>query len=436
MSEKARLLVVQVAALGWDLVEPELGRGTAFSFFPITPVFPALTCPVQASLRTGLPPGEHGVVANGFYFRDLRKVLFWEQAASLVQGPRIWESARAQGKRVGMIFWQQSLGEAVDMVLSPRPIHKHSGGMIQDCRCRPESLYPDLCATLGRSFNLMHYWGPLASHRSSDWITNAAAAIMACADAPDLLFAYLPNLDYDLQRRGPAAPEAARALKQTLDMLDLLHRAARSHGWEVCVVGDYAIRSAEAGPIYPNRALRDAGWFTMHTVKGMAYPDFFHAAAFAMVDHEIAHVYVQDPAQREAVRATLEQLDGVERILHGAALQEAGLAHEQRAGDFVLVAAEGHWFAYPWWTDPREAPDYATHIDIHNKPGYDPCELFWGWPPPRVSQNGARVKGTHGKAGPGREVACALTWTPDTPCENHLSLAQALGAYMAGPGES
>jgi hypothetical protein len=122
-------------------------------------------------------------------------------------------------------------------------------------------------------------------------------------------------------------------------------------------------------------------------------------------------------------------MQGVERVLSSGSLQEAGLAHP-RAGDFVLVAAEGHWFAYPWWTDPREAPDYATHIDIHNKPGYDPCELFWGWPPPRVSQDPTRIKGTHGKVGPDRQVACALTWTPDAPIEDHVSLARAIGARL------
>ena len=423
-----KLLVIQVAALGWDLVQNDR-RAAAFKFAPMQPVFPALTCPVQATLRTASLPGAHGMVANGLYFRDLRKVLFWEQAAALVEGPRIWERARANGRRVGMMFWQQSLGEAVDMVLSPRPIHKHSGGMIQDCHAQPEPLYAELSAALGRGFNLMHYWGPLASWRSSDWIARATAAAMARPDAPDVLLTYLPNLDYDLQRCGPQSPEAARALAQTLDLLDRLSRVARDLKWDVCMVGDYAIRPADAGPIYPNRALREAGWFGTRTVKGMAYPDFFHGVAFAMVDHEIAHVYVQDPDRREAVGATLTSMQGVERVLSGDSLQEAGLAHP-RAGDFVLVAAEGHWFAYPWWTDPREAPDYATHIDIHNKPGYDPCELFWGWPPPRVSQDPTRIKGTHGKVGPARQVACALTWTPATSCADHVDLSRSLRARM------
>ena len=60
-------------------------------------IFPALTCPVQASLRTGAPPSQHGMVANGCFFRDLMKPMFWEQSSRLVQGPRVWDDLRTQG---------------------------------------------------------------------------------------------------------------------------------------------------------------------------------------------------------------------------------------------------------------------------------------------------------------------------------------------------
>lgn len=426
----AGLLVIDVAALGWDLVRDAPLEGS-LRWFPLQPVFPALTCTAQATLRTALPPRSHGMVANGVYAAELRKVLFWEQAASLVDGPRIWDEARRRGRRVGMMFWQQSLGEAVDLVLSPRPIHKHSGGMIQDCLSRPEPWYDELCGALGSRFNLMHYWGPLASHRSSEWIVRATLETMQRADAPDVLFTYLPLLDYDLQRFGPASAEARRALDRTRDLLARLAASAARHGWDLCVVGDYAIRPVTGGAVFPNRALREAGWLTTRSVKGRAYPDFFHSEAFAMADHEIAHVYVRDPARRESVGQALARLEGVERVLSGDSLRAADLDH-RRSGDFVLVAAEGHWMAYPWWTDPREAPDYARHIDIHNKPGYDPCELFWGWPPPSVSQDTRRVRGSHGKTGAGREVACALSWKPVEVPGDHLALARLLRERLSG----
>ena len=125
MPAKSKLLVVDVAALGWNLVShlPE--------FRPVQSIFPAVTCPVQAAFRTGTAPSQNGLVANGLFFSDLRKVLFWEQSATLVEGPRIWDGFRARGKKVGMMFWQQSMGESADLVVTPAPIHKHSGGMIQ-----------------------------------------------------------------------------------------------------------------------------------------------------------------------------------------------------------------------------------------------------------------------------------------------------------------
>ncbi len=416
-----RLLVIDVAALGWDLVAEVPSPG--WTFRKAEPVFPAVTCTAQATLRTALPPSGHGVAGNGLWFADLKKVLFWEQSAALVEGPRVWEPLRARGGRVGMMFWQQSLGEAVDLVVSPRPIHKHEGGMMQDCYTQPGPLYDRLCRDLGRPFNLMHYWGPLASAKSTAWIVDATCAVMAASDlAPDLLFTYLPHLDYDLQRRGPGSGAAARSRSEVLAFLDQLRASAEANGYDWLVTGDYAIAPVTQPAVFPNRALREAGLFWTRTVKGMAYPDFFNSPAFAVVDHEVAHVFARDEAARHRARDVLASLHGVERVLDRAAQRELGLDH-RRSGDLVLVAAPGAWMAYPWWTDRREAPDFATHIDIHNKPGYDPCELFFGWPPLSISQNTARVRGTHGRTGPDRRVAWATSLPLDVEPRTHLDLA-------------
>jgi len=168
-----KLLVVQVAALGWDLVKNLPG------FQQAEPFFPALTCTAQAGFRTASQPRDHGMVANGVRSPDLRKIMLWEQSSGLVHGERIWKRFRAAGGKVGMIFWQQSLGdEELDLVLSPAPIHKHSGGMVQDCYAHPADLYPFLVKQNRRPFNLMHYWGPLASQKSSAWITDATCTIL------------------------------------------------------------------------------------------------------------------------------------------------------------------------------------------------------------------------------------------------------------------
>lgn len=398
-----KLLIVQCAALS----EPPQVSGLTFR--RTDGVFPAVTCTAQASFRTASPPADHGMIANGLFFRPLRRAMFWEQSAGLVAGRRIWDRMRAVGGRVGMMFWQQSLGEAVDLVLSPAPIHKHHGGMIEACYARPRGLYDRLRRRVGRAFRLRHYWGPLASPKAGDWIADATAAVLADAElAPELLLTYLPTLDYDLQRHGPGSPRAAPARQALGRQLVRLLDAARAGGYEVLVFGDYAIGRAERAG-FPNRVLAAAGLLETREVAGMRYPDLWASRAFAMVDHEVAHVYVRDAADVPAARDVLAGLDTVADVLDRDGQRDLRIDHPN-SGELVLVAAEGAWLAYPWWTDPARAPDYAAHVDIHNKPGFDPCELRMAlWPPLSVSQDPRAVAGTHGRTGPGRRVAWACT---------------------------
>ena len=409
-----RLLVVQCAALGHDFLAKSGEKIPGLEFRPVDPVFPALTCTAQASFRTASLPSAHGMIANGFYDATLRKVMFWEQSSALVAGERIWSKFRARGKRVAVLFWQQSLGEEADLVLSPAPIHKHHGGMIEDCYSKPDGLYRRLSEKVGGPFKLRHYWGPMASTKSGDWIARATAALLADDELrPDLCLTYLPTLDYDLQRYGPADARSAKALAALLDQLRPLADAAKTSGYDVLVFGDYAIDPVEL-VIYPNRMLAEEGLFKARSVRGMLYPDFHESRAFAMVDHEVAHVYAKDAASAQAARecfAGMQMLD----------------IRSARAGDFVLVAPEGSWFAYPWWTEKREAPDYAAHVDIHQKPGYDPCELFFGFPPIKTSTDASRIRGSHGRAG--NPAAWASTVDFGSP-GNLVDLARATRTWM------
>jgi len=365
------------------------------------------------------------MIANGLYLRDLRKVLFWEQSAALVTGERLWESHRSQGKSVAMLFWQQCMGEAVDMLISPAPVHKHHGGMVQSCYEKPDGLYQQLSQAAGHAFNLMHYWGPMASVKSSDWIANATAELLSTVNAPDLCFTYLPALDYDLQRYGPNAPQAEKALAALFAELDLLMAAAEKNGYDIVVFGDYAITQVDQGAALPNLALQKAGLLKTRDVGGRLYPDLHLSGAFAVVDHEIAHVYTRSEKEKETATAVLSDLDGVERVLDTHAQKEMDIAHA-RSGDLVLVAENGYWFAYPWWSRDRDAPDYAQHVDIHSKPGYDPCELFFGWPPFSISRDTQKIRGTHGKTGPGREAAWATSCSFDSNPESILDLSGAI----------
>jgi predicted AlkP superfamily pyrophosphatase or phosphodiesterase len=431
-----KLLVIDVAALGWDLLRRhEAEKLAGLSFRPIDGIFPAVTCTVQASFRTASGPGEHGMVANGLYRRDLRRAMFWEQSSALVAGERIWRGFRARGGTVGEMFWQQSMGEDVDLLLTPAPIHQHHGGMIEDCYGRPGDLYARLCSRLGRPFRLRQYWGPLASAKAGDWIADAAAAVLRDESlAPDLLLTYLPSLDYDLQRHGPGDPRAGAALRRTTAQLERMLSAARARGYETIVLGDYAIGAVTQPPALPNLALRQAGLMAVRPVKGMLYPDLHASRALAVVDHEIAHVYVRDAKDVGEVAEALRSLDGVAEIIDtrvgGGACSARCLSHPN-SGELVIVAEEGSWLAYPWWTDNREAPDYAAHVDIHNKPGFDPCELFLGWPPLGTSLNLARVRGTHGRVGPGREVAVASTMDLPASVTSVLGLSRFVRALLS-----
>lgn len=429
-----KLLIVNVAALGYDLLRTaDRLDWQGLTFLPSAAVFPAVTCTAQASLRTAQLPAGHGMVANGRYFRDLRKVMFWEQSARLVEGERIWSTFREQGGRVGMMFWQQSMGEEVDLLLTPAPIHTHGGGMVMDCYSQPATLYRELVRRVGGKFKLHRYWGPLAHANVGDWIAASVAEVLHDPELrPDLLLTYLPSLDYDLQRLGPDHPKAVAALDRTFHQLETLLTAARRSGHEVLIVGDYAIAPAdEGGATYPNRVLADAGLLTLRDIRGRLYPDLHRSAAFAMVDHEIAHVYIPDRRDIERVEAVLSEIAGVEEILGGADKAKRGLDHPN-SGELVLIAAANTWLAYPWWTGKRHAPDFARHIDIHNKPGFDPCELFFGWPPVSVSQDTTRIGGTHGRVGPGREIAYATTLPLSSQPADLVDLSQFVRAWLEG----
>ena len=426
-----KILLIQVAALGHEFLRRQTGdaRVAGLEFRPLSSVFPALTCSVQATLRTGEPPAGHGIVGNGFYSREFARPFFWEQSSALVQGPRIWDEFRRRGHTVGVMFWQQSLGNDADVLLSPAPIHKHHGGMIQDCFSRPTGLYEKLTEKIGRPFNLAHYWGPRAGRKGTEWIAEATAHVME-DPAPDLLLTYLPHLDYELQRNGPESAAAARSFAELQTALEMLIGKADSCGYDVVVLGDYAIENVDR-PVKPNLLLREEGLLRIRRIQGMSYPDLYSSPAFAVVDHQIAHVVVRDPAQISTLTPLFENTDGVEKVLGEDEKVNRGIDHP-RAGDLVLLAEPGAWFAYPWWENGAEAPDYATHVDIHNKPGYDPCELFWGFWPFRVSTDPTRVAGSHGRT----EGAEPATWASDldfmdTP-KSILELARTLRGLLKG----
>jgi len=419
------MIVVEIAGLGARTAR--LPALSTFEWHAARPEFPALTCPAQATLRTALPPDRHGIVFNGTFNRALRRPFFWDQSAGLVAGSRIWHGFRARGGTVGLLFWQQSLGEDVELILSPAPIHKHHGGMIDTCYSRPAPLYPRLVEAVGRPFRLRDYWGPTASLRASEWITEALVFLLRSPELrTDLMFSYLPHLDYAFQKHGPVGPQAEAAVEELARMLARIRKAAEAAGYDYLFFGDYAFEEVPGGAVMLNQVLRTAGYFSIRRVGRHTYPDFFAARAFAVTDHQVAHVFVRNEEAQEAVASLLAGINGVEKVLPA---EEAFGRKVETGGDLVAIASRGYWFAYPWWSEPAEEPDYAGHVDIHNKPGYDPCEMFFGRVPWRISRDPTRVRGSHGRLD--GDLLVAWSSSADLRGETLLELAVSLREWLS-----
>lgn len=411
-------LIINVAGLGWETTQRfGLTHLNGCAFKNVLSVFPAVTCTAQATLRTATEAREHGMIANGIFLRNLQRPAFWEQSSQLVSGKRIWEEARKNGYTIGMFYFQQSLGEDVDELITPWPIHKHHGGMILKNYSRPLNKKP---AGYNENFPLQQYWGPLANAKVGNRIVNDVVSFVDC----DIAFVYIPTLDYDFQRYPATHKKCAKAITLLKQQLEQLFDFAKANNAEVTILGDYEITEVTLPPAQPNLTLREAGYFATRNVNGHLYPDFNHSRAFAMADHEIAHVYIRDANDIAAVKSCLEATGDYAIIEERKPSAEWG---HDLAGELLLQAKPGSWCAYTWWTLPHEAPDYATHIDIHSKPGYDPCELFferWAFPP-KTCQDLSRIKGTHGHK---CEIAY-LSTMPQITGSTFVELSDALAAW-------
>jgi predicted AlkP superfamily pyrophosphatase or phosphodiesterase len=371
------LLVLDVVGLTPRLLAhmPRLkALADAGSRAPLDTVLPAVTCTVQATFLTGRHPGEHGVVANGWYFRDLGEVLLWRQHNALVQGDKLWDAARRAhpGYTVANVCWWYAMGADTDITVTPRPVYHADGRKEPDCYTRPAALHDALTAKLG-TFPLFTYWGPTAGLASSRWNVEATRHINR-TERPDLSLCYVPHLDYDLQRHGPDDPRSARAAADLDAVLAPLLDDARAQGRTVVVLSEYGITRVRR-PVDINRALRRAGLLEVHTQAGMEYLDPMASRAFAVADHQLAHIYVRRPEDLAATRAALDGLPGLERLLDDEGKKTHHLDHP-RSGELVALAEPDAWFTYYYWLDDARAPDFARLVDIHRKPGYDPAELF------------------------------------------------------------
>ena len=403
-------------------VAPNLSRFAASgAVAQIDAAFPAVTCTAQSDYLTGRRPTDHGIVGNGWYAREECEVKFWKQSNRLVEAPKIWDAARADDPAFSCanLFWWYNMYSTVDVSVTPRPMYLADGRKLPDVYTTPPALRDDLQKALGQ-FPLFDFWGPKASIASSRWIAEAAKHVEQ-RYTPTLTLVYLPHLDYNLQRVGPGSPAALEDIRQVDALCGDLIAFFEARDAQVVILSEYGLCHVTT-PVHINRVLREHQLIAVRDELDLELLDPGASAAFAVADHQIAHVYVNDRSRLESVRNLLERTPGVERVLDAAGQTTFGINHA-RAGDLIAIARADAWFTYYYWLDDRRAPDFARTVDIHRKPGYDPVELFLdpaiavpaltvGWKLARkalgfrtlmdvIPLDATLVRGSHGRPGAG-----------------------------------
>ena len=362
--------------------------------------FPAVTWPAQATMLTGKTANQHGVVANGFYWRDKQKVEMWTAWNEVIHQPQLWDSLKTQGISTAAWFPMLSKGCNADYVCMPAPIHQPDGSEDLWCYTKPQDFYGALLEKLDH-FPLKHFWGPLANINSTQWI--ADSAVMAAETfKPQFFYIYLPHLDYAAQKFGPDSEQAVQAVKELDSVIGLMAQQMKATYTDLdwIVASEYEITAVDH-VTYPNRLLRSEGLLQVEEKEDREYLDITTSHAWALVDHQFSHIFVRD-RNEETIKKIVDLFkgtDGIEQVLTGSA---RGHLDHPRSGDVILASTANSWQAYYWWEDDQKAPDFATTVDIHQKPGYDPVELFFDFEKMQVPLDASLIKGSHGYA-----------WQPD-----------------------
>jgi len=373
-----KTVVIDIVGLSSRLIGPHtpfLQKWVASNTLQtITPMLPAVTTAVQSTYLTGQTPAGHGVVTNGWYNRTTCEIGFWKQSNRLVQAEKIWERAKREDPSFtcANMFWWYNMYSSVDFSVTPRPNYLSDGRKIPDCYSHPADLRDHLQKALG-TFPLFHFWGPGADIKSSAWIAKASM-IVEEKYSPTLSLIYLPHLDYCLQRHGHDDNKIAADLSQIDDLVSELVGFFQQKNAHIVLLSEYGITPVHK-PIHLNRIFREKGFIQVRTERGLELLDPGASRAFAVADHQIAHIYLNDSSLTAEITDILKNTPGVEKVLDEQGKKAYGLNHE-RAGDLVVVADQDSWFTYYYWLNDAQAPDFARLVDIHRKPGYDPVEMF------------------------------------------------------------
>ena len=379
---------------------PNLRRLTdAGDLADLVPSFPGVTWPVQANMLTGELPTQHGVIANGFYWRESHDVEMWTAWNEKIQQPQIWDILHRFDAELTSAVWfpMLSKGCGADYVCMPAPVHNPDGSESLWCYTKPQEFYGELLEKF-EHFPLKHFWGPLANIKSTSWIAETGAHAAATFQ-PRFFYFYLPHLDYAAQRDGPHSPKALEAcgeLDQVIGKLaGSLTEAYRGQRVLWLVGSEYTIVPVDS-VCYPNRILRQAGLLdTRPDEEGKELIDFASSKAWALVDHQFSHVFCADPNDASRVVDLFRNAPEIAEVLHGSERVRYAMDHE-RSGEVILISQPNSWQAYYWWEDDQKAPAFAHSVDIHRKPGYDPVELHFDFATKSTPLDATLVKGSHG----------------------------------------
>ena len=369
-----RVVVLNVVGLTKSLIGEHTPRIKAFvdagQMSSFKPAFPAVTCTAQSSYVTGAPVQDHGIVANGWYDREAAEVKFWKQSNQIVKGVKIWDKLRAENPEFtcAKMFWWYNMYSSADWSVTPRPAYPASGKKVFDVYSHPMEMKEEIKAELG-DFPFMTFWGPNAGIASSQWIADSSKWVEE-KNKPTLSLVYLPHLDYCLQQYGPGDARVDVELGEIDKVVGDLIDFYKERGVEVILLSEYGISKVDQ-PVHLNRIFREKGWITIKPELGLEMLDCGASQAFAVADHQVAHVYVNDKSIMDEVKQALENTPGVDEV-RPAMEENAG----KRGGDMIVVSKPNAWFTYYYWLDDAVAPDFARCVDIHRKVGYDPVELF------------------------------------------------------------
>lgn len=341
----------------------------------INSAFPAVTCTAQVNYLTGKTPTEHGIVGNGWYFHDECEIKFWKQSNKLIQAPKIWEVLKKKNPSFtsANMFWWYNMYASTDYSVTPRPQYAADGRKIPDCYSSPAELRDILQKELG-TFPLFNFWGPNTTIKASKWIADASVMVDKKHD-PTLTLIYLPHLDYNLQKYGPDDARIYKDLNEIDAVCKELIEYYESKNTKVIVLSEYGITKVNR-PVHLNRKFREKGLIAIREERGLELLDPGASKAFAVADHQVAHIYVNDKDKLSEVKQIVEKTEGVELVLDEDGKRKYGIDNS-RAGDLIAIADKDSWFTYYYWNDDTKAPDFARIVEIHKKPGYDPVELFF-----------------------------------------------------------